>query len=114
MFGVEIDQEVYEILGASFEGKNINESGNNLSLGEQQKLGLLRVLSSKAAVVVLDEPFTNLDKDTIYSLTAYIAKIKGKKSIIVITHSPELDPFADMILRIDSGSLVRIDQQVIC
>lgn len=114
MFGVEIDQEVYEMLGASFEGKNINESGNNLSLGEQQKLGLLRVLSSKAAVVVLDEPFTNLDKDTIYSLTAYIAKIKGKKSIIVITHSPELDPFADMILRIDSGSLVRIDQQVIC
>lgn len=109
MFGKEIDPAVLDVLGISFQNKEINESGSNLSLGEQQKMGLLRVLSSDSEVIVLDEPFTNLDRETIDRLTTYISKLKNEKSIIVIMHSPELDEFADIMIKISNGELVYID-----
>lgn len=68
-------------------------------------MGLVRVFSSNAEVVVLDEPLMNLDEESIGNLTAYIAEIKKEKSIIAIMHSAELDAMADMILRIDNKKL---------
>lgn len=108
MFGREIDPEVFEMLGISFEDKIINESGSNLSFGEQQKLGLLRVLSSDARVIILDEPFTNLDRESISRVAAFIEKIKKGKTIIAIMHSAEMDVFADLIFEIREGKLVSI------
>ena len=51
--------------------------------------------SSPSPVVVLDEPFTNLDKETIARLTDSLLAEKEHKAIIAITHSPELDAGAD-------------------
>ncbi|MDO4719860.1 MAG: ATP-binding cassette domain-containing protein [Peptostreptococcaceae bacterium] len=108
MFGREIDPEVFEMLGISFADKIINESGSNLSFGEQQKLGLLRVLSSEAEVIILDEPFTNLDRESIRRVAAFIEKIKRGKTILAIMHSAEMDAFADLIFEIREGKLVSI------
>ncbi len=106
MFGNKISPELLEMLDITFQDKNINESGSNLSYGEQQKLALLRVLSSDCGVIVLDEPFTNLDHETIGRLSDYIASLKNKKSIIAIMHSPELDQAADVILKIDNEQIL--------
>ena len=56
-------------------------------------------------VVVLDEPFTNLDQESIDRLSDYIVSLKTKKSIIAIMHSPEWDQFADVILRIENEKI---------
>ena len=109
MFGQKVESALYDVLGISFQDKIINESGTNLSYGEQQKLALLRVLSSNTNVIVLDEPFTNLDQECIGRLSEYIAELKKQKSIISIMHSSEFDQFADVILKIDNGQLVYID-----
>lgn len=106
MFGNKISQELLAMLDITFQDKIINESGSNLSYGEQQKLALLRVLSSDCGVIVLDEPFTNLDHETIGRLSGYIASLRKKKSIIVIMHSPELDQAADVILKIDNEKIL--------
>lgn len=113
LFGRKIDPELLGVLDISFQNKTINESGSNLSYGEQQKLALLRVLSSDATVVVLDEPFTNLDYECIRRLSDYIVELKKKKSVIAIMHSPELDQFADIILKIDNKRLVYIANMAI-
>ena len=105
MFGKKMDKEVMEMLGIDYEDKIIDESGSNLSFGEQQKLGLLRVLSSDAETVVLDEPLTNLDRKTIESLTNYIVKKKNERSFIAIMHSTELDEAADIIIEIKDEKL---------
>ncbi len=106
MFGKKMNQKACDVLGIPFLDRQINESGSNLSLGEQQKLGLLRQLSSDAEVVVLDEPFANLDRDSIGRLAKYLSELKQKKSVIAIVHSHELDAFADIILEIHDGKLV--------
>ena len=94
------------MLGIDFFEKEIDDEKVNLSFGEGQKLNLLRVLSSPSPVLVLDEPFTNLDKETIARLTDYLLKQKQNKAIIAITHSPELDAGADAIYAIRDGQLV--------
>lgn len=113
MFGKEINPIVLDMLGITFQDKKINESGNNLSFGEQQKVGLLRVLSSNSKVLVLDEPFTNLDQVSIERLTTYIAELKKEKTVIVIMHSHELDEFADIMLNISNEKLECIDAKSI-
>lgn len=67
---------------------------------------LLRVLSSDCDVIVLDEPFTNFDHETIGCLSNHIASRRKKKSIIAIMHSPELDQAADVILKINKEKIL--------
>ena len=106
LFGKGYDQEVATMLGIDFFEKEIDDEKVNLSFGEGQKLNLLRVLSSPSPVLVLDEPFTNLDKETIARLTEYLLEQKEHKGIIAITHSPELDAGADAIYAIRDGQLI--------
>lgn len=105
MFGTAIDKKVRDILGIDFEDKRINDNPINLSYGQQQKLNLLRVLSTKKSLLILDEPLTNLDDYTQANLIKYIKGLKGKATIFVIMHSPELDEYADFILDIRSEKL---------
>lgn len=100
MFGKEMDRDLLKVLNINFDGKTIDAAGETLSFGEKQKLNLLRVLSSKENVIVLDEPFSNLDKETIASLSAYLESLKGKKTVIAIVHSNDLDSIADNIYTI--------------
>lgn len=105
MLGIDINESVKNILGIDFENKIIQDHPINLSYGQQQKLNLLRVLSSKTSVLILDEPLTNLDKGTQNNLIEYIKSIKGKTTIFVIMHSSELDEDADLILQINNEVL---------
>ena len=100
MFGKNIDNSASDMLGISFQNKEINDTVINLSYGEQQKINLLRILSENTATIILDEPFTNLDKDTKKRLVNYLDKIKKDKTIIVIDHSLALDEIADRIYEI--------------
>lgn len=108
MFGQPIKKELLDILKISFDDKLISDKLVNLSFGEQQKLNLLRVLSQDKECIILDEPFTNLDKGTIERLTDYIGKLKKEKTIIAITHGSELDNLADYILYIKNHKLYSI------
>ena len=42
----------------------INDTGNNLSVGEKQKIALVRMFLQKPKILLLDEPFTGLDMDS--------------------------------------------------
>ena len=100
MFGKEMDKGVCEMLGIDFQEKVVSDTTINLSYGEQQKLSLLRVLSQKTETIILDEPFTNLDKITVEKLIHYLQELKKEKTIIVIDHSSELEAIADQIYEI--------------
>ncbi len=105
LFGKEVDENLFGVLRVDFRDKVITESPVNLSFGEQQKLNLLRILSLDSHVLMLDEPFSNLDQKTTEELVHYIAKIKGQKSIFVIAHSDELDAITDVVLTIRDREL---------
>ena len=85
----------------------ITDQPLNLSLGERQKLGLLRALSRPEPAVLLDEPLTNLDAATSARLCDYLAGLRGRRTVVAIMHSGGLDAAADRIYEIRDGRLVR-------
>lgn len=108
MFGVPADPEVMATLGAgALAEKDIDGDVVNLSLGERQKLGLLRALSAHAETLLLDEPLTNLDQASAARLCAYVARVRDEgTSVICIMHSRDLDDAADLVLEIRDHRLV--------
>ena len=107
LFNKSIKNHLIDTLNIDFKDKVIDNKSRNLSFGQQQKLNLLRVLSRDSSVVILDEPFTNLDKESIDSLTKYIISLKGSVTVIAITHSDELDAEADYILNIMDNKIIK-------
>ena len=106
MFGEEIDDEIYQMLDfSSLRTESFDGNAESVSLGERQKVGLLRALSRKQGALVLDEPLQNLDAATAQRLCDYLVSLKGKRTVIVIMHSDELDQKADVLLDIQDGKL---------
>lgn len=66
----------------------------------------MRVFGTDAPILFLDEPLSNLDVETQEQVIAYITELKGRKSLLVIMHSNELDAVADGILTIQGNKMV--------
>ena len=106
LFGIARDKELLQLLNVDFADKEITSNPVNLSYGQQQKLALMRVFGTDAPILFLDEPLSNLDTETQNHLIDYIKSLKGKKTILVVMHSDELDDSADSILWIHDHRLI--------
>ena len=89
--------------------KKLDESIDNLSGGEKQRLALARVLLLNPDVFLLDEPSASLDEETeriiIENLVAQCKQ--NSKSIIMVTHSNKVaTTYSDLIIRIDKGRVI--------
>ncbi len=59
----------------------------NLSYGQQKKLGLFRLFLNSSDLIILDEPFVGLDKETQMILTDFlIDQLKENKTLIYTSH----------------------------
>ena len=59
----------------------------NLSYGQQKKLGLLRLFLNSSDLIILDEPFVGLDKETQIILTDFLTdQLKENKTLILTSH----------------------------
>ena len=80
-----------------------------LSGGEQQRVAIARAVVGDPSVILADEPTAALDTENgkaIMGILAAIAKDPGR-GVLVVTHDPRLVPFADRIIHIEDGLIVR-------
>ncbi len=80
-----------------------------LSGGEQQRVAIARAVVGDPSVILADEPTAALDTEhgqAIMGILATIAKDPGR-GVLVVTHDPRLVPFADRIIHIEDGLIVR-------
>ena len=75
----------------------------NVSAGELQKIGLARALLAQRNILVLDEPFANLDAAAAKSLSQRLRQLPV--ALIVISHRQDVEQFWDRALRLEHGRL---------
>ncbi len=80
----------------------------NLSGGEQQKVSIARALVRQAAILLLDEPTTYLDRDFQTEILELLKEIRkeGRLTMVTISHDPaHLAAVSDRLLQLDHGFL---------
>ncbi len=84
----------------------IGEAGNLLSGGQRQRIGLARAVYGDPALLVLDEPNSNLDDAGEAALVRTVQQLKARgKTVFLITHRPGVVAVADRIMVLQDGQL---------
>lgn len=68
----------------------VGERGLKLSVGQKQRLNIIRGILLDKDIYVLDEPTSNLDKNTEGLIVNLIQKYLNNKTVIIVTHREEI------------------------
>jgi ABC-type multidrug transport system ATPase subunit len=77
------------------------------SQGMRQRMSLARAILNNPKLLLLDEPFSNVDHTSAKEMTALLANMRGQgKTIFVVTHQPGLlESIADEFVRMEAGKI---------
>jgi ATP-binding cassette subfamily C protein len=100
----------WEFVASNPEGldASVGERGNLLSGGQRQRIAIARALVHHPKLIVLDEATAALDPETEAAVWATVSKLRGKTTVVAISHQPALTGVADRIYRIENGRAVRV------
>jgi thiol reductant ABC exporter CydC subunit len=79
----------------------VGEHGAGLSGGQRQRLSLARALLAGAPMVIFDEPTEHLDDATAAALAADLLRATAGRTVVMITHRPELIGSAEWTACVD-------------
>ncbi len=80
---------------------------SQLSGGQQQRVSIARALMNEAPVVLADEPTGALDSQSGAEVLALLAELNREgRTILLITHDPDVAAHADRIVRLQDGRVV--------
>ena len=80
-----------------------------LSGGEQQRVAIARALVGQPSAILADEPTASLDGENGNAVMTLLAKIAKDRSrgVLVVAHDPRILRFADRVIHIEDGCIVR-------
>ena len=90
-----------EALVDAVAGAKLGARGRALSGGERQWVALARAVATRLPVLLLDEPTSGLDPRSQARVLEAIARLKGERTVILVTHREEPLAIADAVVRID-------------
>jgi ABC-type multidrug transport system ATPase subunit len=81
------------------------------SQGMRQRASLARVLLSQPELLLLDEPFSNMDVESVSQMVQLLARFRnGNRTILITTHQRELAaPIGDFILTLKAGRVQSLE-----
>ncbi|MCC7599809.1 ABC transporter ATP-binding protein [Janthinobacterium sp. FW305-129] len=83
----------------------VGEGGARLSGGERQRIAIARALVKDAAILLVDEATAALDAENQAAIAEALARLRGKRTVIVIAHQLSTVAMADRIVVLDGGTL---------
>jgi ABC-type multidrug transport system fused ATPase/permease subunit len=83
----------------------VSEGGQNLSGGQRQRIAIARALLTEAPIIVLDEPTSALDPMHEQLLMDQLERLKGHRTIMIVTHRVQSLGACDQIFVLDRGKI---------
>ncbi|UQV45942.1 ABC transporter ATP-binding protein/permease [Janthinobacterium lividum] len=83
----------------------VGEGGARLSGGERQRIAIARALIKDATILLVDEATAALDAENQAAIAEALARLRGKRTVIVIAHQLSTVAMADQIVALDGGTI---------
>jgi len=106
LYGVE-DARCRDVIATVKLDPDLDRPVGQYSQGMRQRLSLARALLNDPKLLLLDEPFSNVDYRSAHEMTALLAEMrKREKTIFVVTHQPALlESVADEFVWMEAGKI---------
>lgn len=89
---------------------NLERPLGQYSQGMRQRTSLARVLLAQPELLLLDEPFSNMDVESAGRMVELLAKFRDGRTIVITTHQRELAaPIADYVLALKAGRVASFE-----
>ena len=101
-------RELFETMGVADVARR---RPSQMSIGQQQRVAVVRALAHRPAIVLADEPTGNLDSANAQALLELFRQINrdNGQTVVMITHSPEAAAAADRVACMKDGRIVGQD-----
>lgn len=93
-------------------GARLYHKPNEMSGGQRQRVAIARALINDPAIIMADEPTGNLDTKSTLEIVDIFEKLNHMgKTVIMVTHEPELADMTQRILTIRDGKLIKDERR---
>jgi ATP-binding cassette subfamily B protein len=101
------DAALYDTVMAFNDGFEtvVGEKGVILSGGQKQRIALARCLLQDSAILILDDPISQVDLTTGRTIIATLRRMAGRKTIIIVSHRLSAVRHASGIITLDRGRI---------
>ncbi len=86
--------------------EQIDEAGQNLSGGQKQRISIARALLTEAPIIIMDEPTSALDPEHEARIVETLKRIKGQRTIILVSHRLSTVSDCDQIFVMEAGKII--------
>lgn len=105
------DKEMAEIVERELTrlgiGDFIKKNVKQLSGGQKQRVAIARALVNNPEMIVADEPTGSLDSQSQENVLEIFKELaEAGKTVIIVTHNPEVADYADIVIKMKDGEVV--------
>ncbi|OPY30996.1 MAG: putative ABC transporter ATP-binding protein [Methanomassiliicoccales archaeon PtaU1.Bin124] len=87
-------------------GGKVNSFPHQISGGELKRASIARALINDPSIILADEPTGDLDAETEMEIMEVFRQMNDEgRTIIMVTHNPDLSSFASRVMRMDTGHI---------
>jgi putative ABC transport system ATP-binding protein len=93
-------------------GPRMHHLPADLSGGQKQRVAIARALGGDPPILIGDEPTAALDTKTALSVMELLRELASthQRAVVVVTHDPRLERFADRVVRVEDGLIQSIER----
>jgi len=107
------DAGIWEFVSALPNGMltPVGERGSGISGGQRQRIAIARALVRKPQLLILDEATASLDPESEAAVCATVQRLRGRVTLLAISHQAALLEAADRAYRLENGAVQLIRER---